>query len=200
MHFATRFRFVFFGLLPLLAGFIVSSCQSSRPSFSFQPATYRSLPVAAASPGQPSVDSVASPAAPTNAAGATPAPATRRLPRRAVRLAAAWLPHLPTAALADPTVTASVARPATQPHYLPRLLQKRATHGAAENGLGGIALFFIGVALALVAGLGALFALIPGVSFWGGVGLAVAALVVLFLLYSLVSGGKKKKAPGTTAK
>jgi hypothetical protein len=36
----------------------------------------------------------------------------------------------------------------------------------------------------------ALFALIPGVSFWGGLGLAAAALVVLFLLYSLVSHKK----------
>jgi O-antigen/teichoic acid export membrane protein len=76
----------------------------------------------------------------------------------------------------------------------PHLGRRHATEGAAENGLGRVALFFIGVTLALLAGLAALFALIPGVSFWGGLGLAVGALVVLFLLYSLVSGGKKKKA------
>jgi hypothetical protein len=93
------------------------------------------------------------------------------------------------------TLAATAPAPAGQ-HLAQRLphLRRHATEGAAENGLGRVALFFIAVALGIVAGLGALLALIPGVSFWGGVGLAVAALVVLFLLYNLLSGGKKKKA------
>jgi hypothetical protein len=49
--------------------------------------------------------------------------------------------------------------------------------------------------LGLLAGLGALVSLIPGIGFFGGVGLAAAGLLVLFLLYSLLSGGKKKAKP-----
>ena len=92
-----------------------------------------------------------------------------------------------------PLATMKLAAPLAK-QLAHRLQRPRPTEGAAENGLGRVALFFIGVTLALLAGLAALFALIPGVSFWGGLGLAVGALVVLFLLYSLVSGGKKKKA------
>ena len=190
MHFATRFRLSFLGLLPLLAGFMASSCQSSRPGFSFQPAPYRAEAIAASQASGTVADVVLTqtPQAALPAHSQHAAPAHRAPLRQAARLAA--LPHL-AAAQADPTVLAT-AQP--QPRHLPRLLRQRATHGAAENGLGRVALFFIGVVLAVVAGLAALFALIPGVSFWGGVGLALAALVVLYLLYSLVSGGKKKKA------
>jgi len=78
------------------------------------------------------------------------------------------------------------------------LLRQHATAGpahTAESGLGGIGLFVIAVVLGLLAGLGALVSLIPGISFFGGVGLAAAGLLVLFLLYSLLSGGKKKVKP-----
>ena len=78
------------------------------------------------------------------------------------------------------------------------LLRQHATSGpahTAESGLGGIGFFVIAVVLGLLAGLGALVSLIPGISFFGGVGLAAAGLVVLFLLYSLLSGGKKKAKP-----
>ncbi len=192
MHFATRFRLFFFGLLPLLAGFMASSCQSSRPGFSFQPAPCRAATTVMSGVGTTLADSVALPATEATEfvmTGPTPRPGARRLARLA-----AVLPQL-RAAVAGPVGTLTAKQPQTQSaRHLPRLLRQRATHGAAENGLGRVALFFIGVALGVVAGLAALFALIPGVSFWGGVGLAAAALVVLFLLYSLVSGGKKKKA------
>ncbi len=194
MHFATRFRLFFLSLLPLLAGFMVSSCQSSRPSFSFQPAPYRAATAGAPGVGTTLADSATMPIAPAAAevvvAGLAPTP--RISAKRLARLAAV-LPRL-AAASADPTVATVTTLPQAQPRHLPRLLRPRATHGAAESGLGNIGLFFIGVVLAILAGLAALFALIPGVSFWGGVGLAVGALVVLYLLYSLVSGGKKKKA------
>lgn len=194
MHFATRFRLFFFGLLPVLAGFMASSCQSSRPGFSFQPAPYRAATTVTPGVGATLGDSATSPAVGEAAevVVAGPAPTPRPSARRLARLAAA-VPQLRAAALAGPAGLLAVAQPQTQSaRHLPRLLRQRATHGAAENGLGRVALFFIGVALGIVAGLAALFALIPGVSFWGGVGLAVAALVVLFLLYSLASGGKKK--------
>jgi uncharacterized membrane protein YdfJ with MMPL/SSD domain len=74
-----------------------------------------------------------------------------------------------------------------------RLQQRRSTEGAAESGLGSIGLFVIGVVLAILAGLGALVNVVFGVGFFTGVGYAAAGLVVLFLLYSLFSGGKKKK-------
>ena len=185
MHLATRARLFFLGLLPLLMGCLASSCQSSRTSFLFQPAPYRAAPALTPSAGPSAAATAAVPTAPA-AVGAAPTP---HLNRRLVRLAAV-LPT-PAVAAADPTVATGAAPAPTQRH-LPRLLRQRATHGTAENGLAGVALFFIGVALAAVAGLGALVALLPGVSFWGGVGLAVAALLVLFLLYGLVSGGKKK--------
>ena len=74
-----------------------------------------------------------------------------------------------------------------------RLQQRHPTEGAAENGLGNIGLFAIGVVLAVLAGLAALVNLIFGVGFFTAVGYTAAGLVVLFLLYSLFSGGKKKK-------
>lgn len=196
MHFATRFRLFFFGLLPVLAGFMASSCQSSRPSFSFQPAPYRVATTVTPGVGATLGESATSPAAGEAAEVVVASPALTPSPspsaQRLARLAAA-VPQLRAAVLAGPAGLLAVAQPQTQSaRHLPRLLRQRATHGAAENGLGRVALFFIGVALGVVAGLAALFALIPGVSFWGGVGLAAAALVVLFLLYSLASGGKKK--------
>jgi small-conductance mechanosensitive channel len=91
-----------------------------------------------------------------------------------------------------PLATAKLAAPLAK-QLAHKLQRQRPTEGAAENGLGRVALFFIGVVLAVLAGLAALVSLIPGVSFWGGLGLVAAGLVVVFLLYSLFSGGKKKK-------
>jgi small-conductance mechanosensitive channel len=91
-----------------------------------------------------------------------------------------------------PLATAKLAAPVAK-QLAHKLQRQRPTEGAAENGLGRVALFFIGVVLAVLAGLAALVSLIPGVSFWGGLGLVAAGLVVIFLLYSLFSGGKKKK-------
>ncbi|GAA4501497.1 hypothetical protein GCM10023172_23450 [Hymenobacter ginsengisoli] len=116
-------------------------------------------------------------------------PAKRLRPRQLVAALNSLPPStLTTLATAAPT-QASKQLAQRLPH-----VRRHPSEGAAESGLGGIGLFVIGVVLAILAGLAALFALIPGVSFWGGLGLAAGALVVLFLLYSLVSGGKKKKA------
>ncbi|MGI4760983.1 MAG: hypothetical protein ACRYF0_09775 [Janthinobacterium lividum] len=174
-------------LLCLVPALLLAGCHSQQVAFQFQPAPATSVPVASA-PASPEITIVA--AAPTPATAAPGAkllakPTQRLRPRR---LASA-LKALPQSALV------TLATPAKASQQLASHLGRRpATEGAAENGLGRVALFFIGVVLAVVAGLAALLALIPGVSFWGGLGLAVAALVVVFLLYSLVSGGKKKKA------
>ncbi|MGI4740888.1 MAG: hypothetical protein ACRYG7_37440 [Janthinobacterium lividum] len=94
----------------------------------------------------------------------------------------------PLATLAKAAVVAPSARQLA--HRLPR---PRPTEGTAESGLGRVALFFIGVVLAVLAGLAALVNVIFGVGFFTALGYTAAGLVVLFLLYSLLSGGKKKK-------
>lgn len=176
-------------ILCVVPALLLASCHSQQVAFQFQPAPATSVPVAAAPVGTSPEITVVGAATPAETAAPTATPAQRLRPRQ---LAAA-LKSLPPSTVA--TLATAAPAPAGQ-HLTQRLphLRRHATEGAAENGLGRVALFFIGVALAVVVGLGALLALIPGVSFWGGLGLAVAALVVLFLLYSLASGGKKKKA------
>jgi hypothetical protein len=58
--------------------------------------------------------------------------------------------------------------------------------------LGRVILFFIGVVLGVLAGLAALVNVIFGVGFFTALGYTAAGLVVLYLLYKLFSGGKKK--------
>ena len=88
--------------------------------------------------------------------------------------------------------TAGIATPVAK-QLAHKLQRQRPTEGAAESGLGRVALFFIGVVLAVLAGLAALVNVIFGVGFFTALGYTAAGLVVLFLLYSLFSKGKKKK-------
>ena len=181
-------------LLCVVPALLLASCHSQQVAFQFQPAPATSVPVAAAPAGVSPEITVVGAAESAASPATTGTTAIPKLPKRLrPRQVAAALKLLPPGTLA--TLATTAPTPASQPlaQRLPHL-RRHATEGAAENGLGRVALFFIGVTLALLAGLAALFALIPSVSFWGGLGLAVAALVVLFLLYSLVSGGKKKKA------
>lgn len=181
-------------LLCVVPALLLASCHSQQVAFQFQPAPATAVPVAAAPAGvSPEITVVGAAAAAETAATPAATLAHKPAPRLRPRQLAQALNALPPSALT--TLATAAPAPASQSltQRLPHL-RRPATEGAAENGLGRVALFFIAVALGLVAGLGALFALIPGVSFWGGLGLAVGALVVLFLLYSLVSGGKKKKA------
>ncbi len=171
-------------LLCVVPALLLASCHSQQVAFRFQPAPATSVPVASAPAEASPVEVSAALGAPT-AATAAPSPTPAPLPAKRLRprQLLTTLNSLPPSTLASLSATPKVSP-------LVRLRPRRhTTEGAAENGLGRVALFFIAVALGIVAGLGALLALIPGVSFWGGVGLAVAALVVLFLLYSLV---KKK--------
>lgn len=172
----------------LAPALLLAGCRSEQLVFQTPPAA--SAPVAATTP-RILLDStltatvaVARPLAPAASAAPRPMPAS---PTAAAlvwpRQAKLQLPALSKVLLAKP-VAKQLAH---------RLRQRRATEGAAESGLGGIGLFVIGVVLALLAGLGALVNVIFGVGFFTGVGYAAAGLVVLFLLYSLFSGGKKKK-------
>jgi small-conductance mechanosensitive channel len=176
-------------ILVLAPALLLAGCHSA------QVVTQRPAPVAeplaAAVPAAPFDSSLAAtvtttlPAAPAEtAAAATPAvarPQTQPSPRPAQK-----------AHTLAPLATTKLAAPLAK-QLAHKLQRQRPTEGAAENGLGRVALFFIGVVLAVLAGLAALVSLIPGVSFWGGLGLVAAGLVVIFLLYSLFSGGKKKK-------
>jgi hypothetical protein len=177
-------------LFLLVPALLLAGCRGEQVAFQFQPAPATSVPVAApAAVASTQVATTAEALGAENPAASQPItplkPAKQLRPRR---LAAA-LRALPQSTLATLAAPARASQQLTQ-----HIGRRHATEGAAENGLGRVALFFIGVTLAVLAGIAALFALIPGVSFWGGLGLAAGALVVLFLLYSLLSGGKKKKA------
>jgi hypothetical protein len=175
-------------LFLLVPALLLAGCRGEQVAFQFQPAPATSVPVTA-TPAEASVQATTATVALGTANLAAGQPTTPLKPAQQLRprrLAAALraLPQSTLATLAAPT---RAGQQLTQ-----HIGRRHATEGAAESGLGRVALFFIGVALAVLAGLAALFALIPGVSFWGGLGLAAAAVVVLVLLYSLLSGGKKK--------
>lgn len=170
-------RVVRAGRWPLLLGAFLAGCRSEQAAFSFQPIRL-SAPAPRAAVGLPAPPAVTAAAPPAPAA----LPPDRPLPaRRAGRRAQFAAP--PVLAVAEPTVR------------LPRLRLRRASVGApahtTEAGLGSAALFILIVVLGALAGLAALLSLIPGVSFWGGLGLAVGGLLGLGLLYKLFSGRKK---------
>ncbi|MFD1873864.1 hypothetical protein [Hymenobacter bucti] len=176
----------------LAPALLLASCRSEQLVFQTPPAT--SVPVAATAPrvladttltatvaaARPSeTAATAAPLAAPASHSLVPLPAEPRPPRKA---------QLRLPALSNVFITKPLAKQLAH-----RLRQRRSTEGTAESGLGGIGLFVIGVVLALLAGLGALVNVIFSVGFFTGVGCAAAGLVVLFLLYSLFSGGKKKK-------
>lgn len=172
----------------LAPALLLAGCRSEQLVFQTPPTT--STPVVAAAPrvltdtALMATVAVARPLAPAASRAVPTSPAAAAQP-------AAPLPHHAKAklpALIKILITKPVAKQMAH-----RLRQRRSTEGAAESGLGGIGLFVIGVVLALLAGLGALVNVIFSVGFFTGVGYAAAGLVVLFLLYSLFSGGKKKK-------
>ncbi|MBJ6145767.1 hypothetical protein [Hymenobacter sp. BT559] len=175
----------------LAPAILLAGCRSEQLVFQSQSAT--SVPVVATTPRVltdttlTATVATARPLEPT--APIAPAPARQPL-AAATRPIAPQLRHKASPqllALPKAFITKPIARKLA-PH-----LRQHSTEGAAESGLGGIGLFVIGVVLALLAGLGALVNVIFSVGFFTGVGYAAAGLVVLFLLYSLFKGGKKKK-------
>ncbi|QKG54257.1 hypothetical protein [Hymenobacter sp. BRD67] len=178
MPFATRFRLVrsySLALVLAIAG-LASSCQSSRPSFSFQPVPSQTV---VASP-------VSVPVGPTSEPAPEAAPV---LTTTAHHMSASARPLRRAAPEAPLRHLAAVV---TGHQLMPRPGRKPTTEGAAESGLGRVALFFIGVIAVVLAGLAALVNLIFSVGFFTALGYTAAGLVVLALLYLLVSGKKKK--------
>jgi hypothetical protein len=171
-------------LFLLVPALLLAGCRGEQVAFQFQPAPATSVPVAAT----PAVAATVAPAALATEIPATSQPTTmlaRAKPVRPRRLAGA-LKALPQSTLAALAAPKRAGQQLTQ-----HLGRRHPTEGAAESGLGRVALFFIGVALAVVAGLAALVNLIFSIGFFTALGYTAAGLVVLFVLYSLLSGGKK---------
>lgn len=169
----------------LVPALLLAGCRGEQVVFQFQPAPATAVTLA---PEIPVTNLLTAPAEPV----AATAPATAAVPQKATerphpRRLAATLKVLPTA------ISTTLAAPTLASRRLSQHLGRRhATEGAAESGLGRVALFFIAVVLGVVAGLAALVNLIFSVGFFTALGYTAAGLVVLFLLYSLLSGGKKK--------
>jgi hypothetical protein len=188
----------FLFVLSLLAG-----CRSEQAAFQFTTPvgagpgalmrTPRPAPTVAAAAPVPatSAEAIAETPEAVAATAAPGAPARKGL-NRLVRTQARQLLTL-----------SPLPRPAAAPEAPAQLRPHRRAAGAlahtqrtAEAGLGRVALFFIGVTLAILAGLAALVNLIFGVGFFTALGYTAAGLVVLYLLYKLFSPKKpaKKKA------
>lgn len=169
----------------LVPALLLAGCRSEQVAFQFRPAATSAVaaPVAAAP---------ASPAEAPRPAAGLENEVTIVAPTRPGRL-----PHHRPVALVPAPVAAPGAPapvPAVVRHLAQRLVRRHPTEGRAESGLGNIGLFFIGVVLAVLAGLAAIVNVIFSVGFFTALGYVAAGLVVLFLLYSLLSGGGKKKA------
>ncbi|MVN76038.1 hypothetical protein GO988_06850 [Hymenobacter sp. HMF4947] len=172
--------------LLFLAGVLLAGCRSEQVAFHFQPvastavATKPRAVAPAEAPEAPApVSSSAALPPPTEPSHPATAP-TQPLRQRSVAKLTQALPPLATA-----TVPMRAARRLAQ-----HLHRQQARGGAAESGLGNIGLFFIGVVLAVLAGLAALVNVIFGVGFFTALGYTAAGLVVLGVLYLLLSGKK----------
>lgn len=182
---------------------LLASCRSEQVAFQF------ATPVGAGPGALARTPRPAPPVAPETPAAAAPAPATTAAAGAPATVAAAGAP---TRQRLSQSVRSqarqllalrSLARPALALEAPAQLRPHRRAAGAlahtqrtAEAGLGRVALFFIGVVLAVLAGLAALVNLIFGVGFFTALAYTAAGLVVLYLLYQLLSPKKavKKKA------
>jgi hypothetical protein len=174
-------------LFLLVPALLLAGCRGEQVAFQFQPAPATSVPVAAPRAGA-DAPATAAPAivateSPATGQPTTPLKPTKQLRPRRLAAALKALPQSTLATLAAPTRASQ--------HLAQHIGRRHATEGTAENGLGRVALFFIGVTLAVLAGLAALVNLIFSVGFFTALGYTAAGLVVLFVLYSLLSGGKK---------
>ncbi len=169
----------------LVPALLLAGCRGEQVAFQFRPAPATAVAMAPAALGASAAAVLPAPAAVAPLVAVVPAtkPAKRV---RTHRLAAA-LNALPDNALAIAKTPTLAGLKLTQ-----HLGRRHATEGAAERGLGRVALFFIGVTLAVLAGLAALVNVIFSVGFFTALGYTAAGLVVLFLLYALLSGGKSK--------
>ncbi|GAB3638439.1 hypothetical protein GCM10027422_40290 [Hymenobacter arcticus] len=168
----------------LVPALLLAGCRGEQVVFQFQPAPATAVVV---SPEAAVTTSATTPIAPAQAVAPAPVAA---LPRAGKQLrpghSASTINTLSNKTLATLAAPTRAGRQLSQ-----HLRRRHATEGAAESGLGRVALFFIGVTLGVLAGLAALVTLIFSVGFFTALGYTAAGLVVLFLLYSLLSGGKK---------
>jgi hypothetical protein len=172
--------------LLFLAGVVLAGCRSEQAVFQFQPGASSQAVVPATAPATPNltaeVRAAPAPVVPTKSL--PPLPHRRHSQRQEQRV----IPVVSNSLL-PAVILPRTAGQRLLPHFL---LKQRATSGAAESGLGRVGLFFIGVVLGVLAGLAALVNVIFGVGFFTALGYTAGGLVVLFLLYKLFSGGKKK--------
>lgn len=171
--------------LLLIPALLLAGCRGEQVAFQFQPAAPTAVALA------PAPASLAPALTPTDTLAVLASPSQPVVAPRASR---ASMRRRTTALAPLAPVLVRAAAPSRAVRRLAQRLHRRpTTEGQAESGLGQIGLFAIAVVLGILAGLGALVNVIFGVGFFTGVGYAAAGLVVLFLLYSLLSGGKKKK-------
>lgn len=176
----------------LAPALLLAGCRSEQLVFQTQSATSAPVEVAATSVlADTTLTATVAAPRPLRSSAAAMAPLAAPASRPQVSQPVAPLHHHKAKIQLPALSKLLITKPLTK--QLAHRLRSRSTEGAAESGLGGIGLFVIGVVLALLAGLGALVNLIFSVGFFTGVGYAAAGLVVLFLLYSLFSGGKGKK-------
>jgi hypothetical protein len=169
--------------LLFLAGVVLAGCRSEQAVFQFQPGASAQVVAPATVLIDPALAAEVR-VAPAVLARSLPLPQQRSYSRRQEQRV--------TIVASNPLLPAAMPQRAAQrllPHLLPK---QRATSGAAESGLGRVGLFFIGVVLGLLAGLAALVNVIFAVGFFTALGYTAGGLVILFLLYKLFSGGKKK--------
>lgn len=171
-------------LLLLAPVLLLASCHSAQVVLPLQ--STAAEPIAAAAAAVPDSTLTATVVATLPAAPAPTVPSSPPLTQPAHRPQRVGALR-PLAKLAVARLTALATK-----QLVPRPQRQRPTEGVAESGLGRVALFFIGVVLAVLAGLAALVNVIFGVGFFTALGYTAAGLVVLFLLYSLLSAGKKK--------
>jgi hypothetical protein len=167
----------------LVPALLLAGCRGEQVVFQFQSAPATSVAMAPTLPVTNSSAALSTLAvAPASApVAASPKPVVQLRPRRLV------------ANSFSVNALTTLATPKLTNQKLSQHLRRRhTTEGVAESGLGRVALFFIAVTLGVLAGLAALVNLIFSVGFFTALGYTAAGLVVLFLLYSLLSGGKKK--------
>ncbi len=171
MLFATRFRFYFLGLL-VVSGGLASSCQSSRPSFAFQPMAHQgpaTTPATVAAEILPRATVTEAPAkAPLSQTGAEPM--TQKQPRKPSRPQRQAM----VAEVANIIISAQPVTPIRKRSFLSR------PQATAESGLGTTVLGVLGLIALPIALIG--LALSGGGLVWAIVaGAAALAVLVAYI-------------------
>lgn len=173
--------------LVLVSALLLAGCRSEQLVLTTLPAASQQV-ATAASPRFLADTTLTATVAAARPATPVGGPTGRSLQQPSPRLLRKTSPP----ALALPPVSKLLIATPVARRLAQHLQRRRPTEGVAENGLGRVGLFFIGVVLAILAGLAALVNVIFSVGFFTALGYTAAGLVVLTLLYLLFSTGKKK--------